>query len=106
MVGCALVLDYWDQPTLRMRRVYTVLIVWPLATAETGGAKGREGSSLLQVSRQAKQQVRPMYGSQVMLLQKYGFQNQEMVTIPWILMGDPSFSFWEPEGKILVLSRC
>lgn len=37
-------LDYWDQPTLRMRRVYTVLIVWALSTAETGGAKGRGGA--------------------------------------------------------------
>lgn len=33
-----------------------------------------------------------------MLLQEYGFQNKEMVAKPWTLMGNPSFSFWEPKG--------
>lgn len=34
-----------------------------------------------------------------MLLQTYGFQNEEMLTVPWMdPNGDPSFSFGKAES--------
>ena len=67
-----------------------------MTAAETLGAKGRRGG-LAPFSKCIDRQSNRFDLSQVMLLKKYGFQNKEMVTIPWTLMGDPSFSSWKPQ---------
>lgn len=93
MVGWALELDCWAQAILRSRGVYTVLTVKALAAAEPGRAKG-EGGPLASFFECTDNQNIPSVGhfrsrwhqsflwTQVMLLQKCGFQNQEMVAVP------------------------
>lgn len=95
---------------LRSRGVYSVLVVKALAAAEPRGAKG-EGGSLASFFKCTDNQSIPRVGhfrskwhlngtylgNSNYAIKTYLFQNEEMVTVPWMdPNGDPSFSFRKP----------